>query len=220
MALGRRLGQGAAIASQFFRAESRVGHARSRLAAALRQALPVGRRGLNPKPWDCDCRGHACPCFATLGGRWSKTKSRMHACRLTARAPVGPFLPLPILFPSLPFTVFSSPALPVPLSLPHWLFPPPIFHFFVFLPSPSHRALSSIFPCVLFSLPHSLPSLPPLLPSLSPPPLSLSLTPPLFLPWFQEISDATDVSGTWCSGITPAQHAGGPGLNPQCVHLY
>ena len=25
--------------------------------------------------------------------------------------------------------------------------------------------------------------------------------------------------GTWCSGITPAQHAGGPGLNPQCVHL-
>ena len=26
--------------------------------------------------------------------------------------------------------------------------------------------------------------------------------------------------GTWCSGITPAQHAGGPGLNPQRVHLY
>ena len=24
--------------------------------------------------------------------------------------------------------------------------------------------------------------------------------------------------GTWCSGITPAQRAGGPGLNPQCVH--
>ena len=23
--------------------------------------------------------------------------------------------------------------------------------------------------------------------------------------------------GTWCSGITPAQHAGGPGINPQCV---
>ena len=22
----------------------------------------------------------------------------------------------------------------------------------------------------------------------------------------------------WCSGITPAQHAGGPGLNPQRVH--
>ena len=26
-------------------------------------------------------------------------------------------------------------------------------------------------------------------------------------------------SGTWCSGITPAQHAGGPGFNPQCVHV-
>ena len=25
--------------------------------------------------------------------------------------------------------------------------------------------------------------------------------------------------GTWCNGITPAQHAGGPGFNPQCVHL-
>ena len=25
-------------------------------------------------------------------------------------------------------------------------------------------------------------------------------------------------SGTWCSGITTAQHAGGPGFNPQCVH--
>ena len=25
--------------------------------------------------------------------------------------------------------------------------------------------------------------------------------------------------GTWCSGITPAQHAGGPGLNPQRVQL-
>ena len=24
--------------------------------------------------------------------------------------------------------------------------------------------------------------------------------------------------GTWCSGITPAQHAGGPGFNLQCVH--
>ena len=24
--------------------------------------------------------------------------------------------------------------------------------------------------------------------------------------------------GTWCSGITPAQHAGGPGFNPRCVH--
>ena len=27
------------------------------------------------------------------------------------------------------------------------------------------------------------------------------------------------VKGTWCSGITPAQHAGGPGFNPQRVHL-
>ena len=25
--------------------------------------------------------------------------------------------------------------------------------------------------------------------------------------------------GSWCSGITPAQHAGGAGFNPQCVHL-
>ena len=24
--------------------------------------------------------------------------------------------------------------------------------------------------------------------------------------------------GTWCSGIAPAQHAGGPGFNPQRVH--
>ena len=24
--------------------------------------------------------------------------------------------------------------------------------------------------------------------------------------------------GSWCSGITPAQHAGGPGFNPQSVH--
>ena len=24
--------------------------------------------------------------------------------------------------------------------------------------------------------------------------------------------------GTWCSGITSAPHAEGPGLNPQCVH--
>ena len=128
----------------------------------MRQALPVGRRGLNPKPWDCDCRGHACPCFATLGGRWSKTKSRMHACRLTARAPVGPFLPLPILFPSLPFTVFSSPALLVPLSLLHWFFSPPfsISLFFSHLPL---TVLSPPFFLVSFSLchtpsPHSLPS--------------------------------------------------------------
>ena len=26
--------------------------------------------------------------------------------------------------------------------------------------------------------------------------------------------------GTWCSGITPAQHVGGPGFNPQCVHVF
>ena len=26
--------------------------------------------------------------------------------------------------------------------------------------------------------------------------------------------------GTWCSGITPAQHAGGPGLNPQRVQTH
>ena len=25
--------------------------------------------------------------------------------------------------------------------------------------------------------------------------------------------------GTWCSGITSAPHAEGPGLNPQCVHV-
>ena len=25
--------------------------------------------------------------------------------------------------------------------------------------------------------------------------------------------------GTWCSGITSASHAEGPGFNPQCVHL-
>ena len=26
--------------------------------------------------------------------------------------------------------------------------------------------------------------------------------------------------GTWCTGITPAQHAGGPGFNPQRVHMW
>ena len=26
--------------------------------------------------------------------------------------------------------------------------------------------------------------------------------------------------GTWCSGITSAPHAEGPGLNPQCVHAH
>jgi hypothetical protein len=27
-------------------------------------------------------------------------------------------------------------------------------------------------------------------------------------------------SGTWCSGITSALHAEGPGFNPQCVHRF
>ena len=27
------------------------------------------------------------------------------------------------------------------------------------------------------------------------------------------------LKGTWCSGITSALHAEGPGLNPQCVHV-
>ena len=31
-------------------------------------------------------------------------------------------------------------------------------------------------------------------------------------------SSPEDLKGTWCSGITPAQHAGGPGFNPQRVH--
>ena len=31
--------------------------------------------------------------------------------------------------------------------------------------------------------------------------------------------DCGTSTGTWCSGITPAQHAGGPGFNPQCVHI-
>ena len=30
----------------------------------------------------------------------------------------------------------------------------------------------------------------------------------------------SDITGTWCSGITPAQHAGGPGFNPQRVHFH
>ena len=29
---------------------------------------------------------------------------------------------------------------------------------------------------------------------------------------------APPLKGTWCSGITSASHAEGPGLNPQCVH--
>ena len=27
------------------------------------------------------------------------------------------------------------------------------------------------------------------------------------------------LTGTWCSGITSAPHAEGPGFNPQCVHF-
>ena len=27
-------------------------------------------------------------------------------------------------------------------------------------------------------------------------------------------------TGTWCSGITSALHAEGPGFNPKCVHLF
>ena len=27
------------------------------------------------------------------------------------------------------------------------------------------------------------------------------------------------LKGSWCSGITPAQHAGGPGFKPQRVHI-
>ena len=34
------------------------------------------------------------------------------------------------------------------------------------------------------------------------------------------VSRNTLSTGTWCSGITPAQNAGGPGFNPQCVHIY
>ena len=33
-----------------------------------------------------------------------------------------------------------------------------------------------------------------------------------------EYNDQFVLKGTWCSGITPAQHAGGPGFNPQRVH--
>ena len=33
------------------------------------------------------------------------------------------------------------------------------------------------------------------------------------------LSQALFSWGTWCSGITSASHAEGPGLNPQCVHM-
>ena len=32
-------------------------------------------------------------------------------------------------------------------------------------------------------------------------------------------SNRRRLSGTWCSGITSASHAEGPGFNPQCVHF-
>ena len=32
------------------------------------------------------------------------------------------------------------------------------------------------------------------------------------------LQSSSMTKGTWCSGITPAQHAGGPGFNPQCVY--
>ena len=34
-----------------------------------------------------------------------------------------------------------------------------------------------------------------------------------------EIEPAAEAMGTWCSGITSAPHAEGPGFNPQCVHI-
>ena len=35
---------------------------------------------------------------------------------------------------------------------------------------------------------------------------------------FKIICNTSDIRGSWCSGITPAQHAGGPGFNPRTVH--
>ena len=42
---------------------------------------------------------------------------------------------------------------------------------------------------------------------------------------FPNVKHITSISievpaGTWCSGITPASHVGGPGFNPQCVQLH
>ena len=34
-----------------------------------------------------------------------------------------------------------------------------------------------------------------------------------------EIEPAAEAMGTWCSGITSAPHAEGPGFNPQCVQF-
>merc|ERR1712016_343261 len=36
--------------------------------------------------------------------------------------------------------------------------------------------------------------------------------------WLSKAWSPHHLKGTWCSGITPAQHAGGPGFNPQRVH--
>ena len=33
------------------------------------------------------------------------------------------------------------------------------------------------------------------------------------------VSNALDATGTWCSGITSASHAEGPGFKSQCVHV-
>ena len=37
--------------------------------------------------------------------------------------------------------------------------------------------------------------------------------------FLEPIANRIFPEGTWCSGITPAQHAGGPGFNPQRVHF-
>ena len=37
--------------------------------------------------------------------------------------------------------------------------------------------------------------------------------------FLEPISNRIFPEGTWCSGITPAQHAGGPGFNPQRAHF-
>ena len=34
-----------------------------------------------------------------------------------------------------------------------------------------------------------------------------------------EIEPAAEAMGTWCSGITSASHAEGPGFKSQCVHF-
>ena len=47
--------------------------------------------------------------------------------------------------------------------------------------------------------------------------LAFRLSPPIVLIKF--LNCDLFHMGTWCSGITPAQHAGGPGFNPQCVQF-